>query len=70
MVHRPIPRLNFTPANRTLTLTSPLGKHMTAVLDSHDRLSTVQVPGLTPMSLAYEAHGLVATVSRGDVNRR
>lgn len=58
-------RSAYTSSNRTATLTTPTGRTETTVLDTLDRPVSVQVPGLTQLTLGYEPHGLVSSMTRG-----
>ncbi|HEY2093365.1 MAG TPA: IPT/TIG domain-containing protein [Thermoanaerobaculia bacterium] len=58
-------RSAYTSSNRTVVLTTPQSRTETTVLDSLDRAVSVQVPGLTQLTLGYEPHGLVSSMIQG-----
>jgi RHS repeat-associated protein len=58
-------RSTYTNSTRTLALTSPVGRTQTGTFDTSDRPVSVQVPGLNAVSLGYESHGLVSTMTSG-----
>jgi RHS repeat-associated protein len=55
----------FTASNRTIVDTTPVGRKLTTVLDTLERVSSTQVAGLTPAEFAYDARGRLASLARG-----
>jgi RHS repeat-associated protein len=58
-------RSAYTSSNRTVVLTTPQNRTETTVLDGLDRPVSVQIQGLTQLTLGYESHGLVLSMTRG-----
>jgi RHS repeat-associated protein len=58
-------RLNYSRASRSITITSPVGRVATTVLDANDRPSSIQLPGTAPLTLTYDSHGLPALLALG-----
>ncbi|HEY2092950.1 MAG TPA: RHS repeat-associated core domain-containing protein [Thermoanaerobaculia bacterium] len=56
---------SYTSSNRTFTLTTPTGRTKSVTLDAFDRANSIQVLGLTPVTLGYESHGLISTITAG-----
>ena len=55
----------FTGSTRTYVETSPVGRKTTTVLDSLERVSSVQLGTLLPVQLVYDSHGRVSTATQG-----
>ena len=55
----------FTRATRTLVRTTPAGRQVTTTLDTQGRVVQVAVPAMQPISLGYDAHGRLETVTQG-----
>jgi RHS repeat-associated protein len=55
----------YTDADKTLRLTSPLGRSSLVTLDAAGRPVTLQTPGALPLSLQYDARGRPTTVTQG-----
>ena len=55
----------FAKAPRTITRTTPAGRHVTTTLDNKGRVVMMEVPGVLPVQLAYDAHGRLETVTQG-----
>jgi len=55
----------YNTASRTFTLTTPAGRQSTAILDAKGRLVQATVPGLTPVQLAYDSRGRLASLTQG-----
>ncbi|HEV8433394.1 MAG TPA: IPT/TIG domain-containing protein [Thermoanaerobaculia bacterium] len=58
-------RLNYSKSSRSVTVTSPVGRVATTVLDANDRPSSIQIPGTAPLSITYESHGLPSVLALG-----
>jgi RHS repeat-associated protein len=58
-------RSSYARSTRVLTLTSPQGRTQTSTFDSADHPVSIQIPGLTSLSLGYEGPGLLSSVSSG-----
>ena len=48
-----------------LTRTTPAGRQVTTTLDNKGRVVMMEVPGVLPVQLAYDAHGRLETVTQG-----
>lgn len=55
----------FTSSNRTYVDRTPVGRKATTVLDSLERISSVQLGTLLPAQLAYDARGRLSTITQG-----
>jgi RHS repeat-associated protein len=55
----------YTASNRTYTETSPVGRKLTTVLDSQERLASSEVAGLSPTNFTYDSRGRLSTVTHG-----
>jgi len=55
----------FTASNLTFVDITPVGRTLTAVLDSMERVASTQVAGLLPSNFAYDSRGRLSTVTRG-----
>jgi RHS repeat-associated protein len=55
----------FTASIKTYLNTSPMGRQTTQVLDSLERISSLQIGTLLPMSFTYETRGRLSTVTQG-----
>jgi YD repeat-containing protein len=55
----------FAKAPRTITRTSPVGRQATTTLDNKGRVVMMEVPGVLPVQLAYDAHGRLETATQG-----
>lgn len=55
----------FSPATRTFSLTSPLGRITTRVVDARGHLVLSQAGTLTPATFSYTPEGRLETASRG-----
>ena len=58
----------YTAATKSLVGKTPVGRTITTVLDSQDRVSTVQPTGLALTRLTYDAQGRVVSVAVGTRN--
>jgi RHS repeat-associated protein len=56
----------FDGASRTATVTSPEGRTVTYRYDERGHITSVEVPGFAPVSVAYDGRGLVIEVVQGD----
>ena len=54
----------FTSSNKTYVNTSPAKRTTTTILDSLERLGSVQVGALLPVAFAYDSHGRLSTVTQ------
>jgi len=59
----------FTKATRTLTRTTPAGRIVTTTLDEAGRVVKLELPGVLPVNLTYDAHGRLAMVAQGPRTR-
>ncbi|MGK4006806.1 RHS repeat-associated core domain-containing protein [Sorangium sp. So ce1036] len=55
----------FSRAERTVTRTTPAGRQVTTTLDNRGRLVKIEVPGLLPVDLTYDAHGRLEATAQG-----
>jgi RHS repeat-associated protein len=55
----------FTTSNRTFVDTTPVGRKLTTVLDSKERVSSTQIAGLTASGFAYDSRGRLSTIAQG-----
>ena len=55
----------FTAATKTLVDTSPVKRPTTTILDSLERISSVQVGALLPVQFGYDTNGRLSTVTQG-----
>jgi RHS repeat-associated protein/CSLREA domain-containing protein len=55
----------YNAATRTFTLTTPVGRGSTVVIDTQGRVTSQQVNGLTATSYAYDGRGRLTMVSQG-----
>ncbi|WP_438031825.1 hypothetical protein [Sorangium sp. So ce204] len=55
----------FSKATRTVTRKTPAGRHVTTTLDNRGRLVKIEVPGILPVDLRYDAHGRLETTTQG-----
>jgi len=55
----------FAKAPRTLTRTTPAGRHVTTTLDNKGRVVKMEVPGVLPVDLAYDAYGRLESATQG-----
>ena len=55
----------FTSSNRAYVDTSPVGRKATTVLDSLERVSSVQLGILLPAQVSYDARGRLSTILQG-----
>lgn len=55
----------FTTSTRAFVDTTPVGRKLTTVLDSKERISDTQIAGLTATSFAYDSRGRLSTVTQG-----
>jgi YD repeat-containing protein len=55
----------YDAATRRLTSTSPAGRKVVTTLDANGNAVSVEVPGLAPVSTAYDGFGRVRSVSQG-----
>jgi RHS repeat-associated protein len=55
----------FTTSNRTFVDTTPVGRQLTTVLDSKERIASTQTEGLLVSDFAYDSRGRLSTVTRG-----
>ena len=55
----------FAKAPRTITRTTPVGRHVTTTLDNKGRVVMMEVGGVLPVQLAYDAHGRLETATQG-----
>ena len=56
---------NFTASNLTSVDTTPVGRALTTVLDSQERVASIQIAGLLPTDFAYDSRGRFSTVTQG-----
>jgi RHS repeat-associated protein len=54
----------FTGSSKTYVNTSPAKRTTTTILDSLERISTVQIGALLPVTFAYDSHGRISTVTQ------
>ena len=54
----------FTSSNKTYVNTSPAKRTTTTILDSLERISSVQIGALLPVAFAYDSHGRISTVTQ------
>ena len=50
---------------RTVTTTTPTGRHTTSTLDDQGRVISEQAPGIDPIAYTYDSRGRLATVTQG-----
>jgi RHS repeat-associated protein len=55
----------FTASTNTLVDTSPVKRPTTTILDSLERVSSVQVGALLPVQFAYDTNGRLSTITQG-----
>jgi RHS repeat-associated protein len=55
----------FTASTKTLVDTTPVKRPTTTILDSLERISSVQVGLLLPVQFAYDTNGRLATITHG-----
>ena len=55
----------FAKAPRTVTRTTPTGRHAMTTLDTKGRVVRIEVPGVLAVQLAYDAHGRLETATQG-----
>jgi RHS repeat-associated protein len=55
----------FTGSDRTNVDTTPMGRKMTTVRDSQERIASVQVEGLLATSFTYDARGRLSKATQG-----
>jgi RHS repeat-associated protein len=55
----------FTASTKTWVDTTPMGRKTTTVLDSLERLSSVQIGALLPIQFAYDIKGRLSTIRQG-----
>lgn len=55
----------FTASTKTLVDTTPVKRPATTILDSLERISSVQVGALLPVQFAYDANGRLSTITQG-----
>jgi len=55
----------FTTSTKTLVDTTPVKRPTTTILDSLERISSVQVGALLPVQFAYDANGRLSTITQG-----
>jgi YD repeat-containing protein len=55
----------FSKAQRTVTRTTPAGRRITTRLDDRGRVVQIEVPGILPVQLTYDAHGRLETTAQG-----
>jgi RHS repeat-associated protein len=55
----------FTASTRTWVATTPALRKTTTALDSLERISSMQIGSLLPVTLAYDSHGRLSTVTQG-----
>ncbi len=56
----------FTGSDRTYVDITPAGRKVTTILDSLERIASVQVEGLLPTTFSYDARGRLSTVTQGN----
>jgi RHS repeat-associated protein len=56
---------SYDAGQRKLTLTSAAGRQVSTTLDPQGRPVSIEVPGLSPSSLSYDARGRLSTIRRG-----
>jgi RHS repeat-associated protein len=56
---------SYTGADRTYTETSPVGRTLTSVLDSEERVISSQAPGLGANTFAFDSRGRVSSLAQG-----
>jgi len=52
-------------ATRTMTWTTPSGRVSSSIADALGRVTQLTVPGVTPMTVSYDARGRVASIAQG-----
>jgi RHS repeat-associated protein len=57
--------LTYTGSTRTYIHTTPAGRTVATRLDALERLSSLQVGGLTATNFAYDTHGRLASITEG-----
>ena len=55
----------FTTSDHTYVDTTPVGRKLTTVLDSDERISSAQIAGLTATDFAYDTRGRLSTITQG-----
>jgi YD repeat-containing protein len=50
---------------KTLTRTTPAGRHLTTRLDDRGRVVQIEVPGILPVQLTYDVHGRLEMTAQG-----
>ncbi len=55
----------YTAATRTLQSTSPGSRKVTLITDTQSRPTTIQVPGIADVTMAYDGRGRLQTVTQG-----
>jgi YD repeat-containing protein len=55
----------FSKAQRKVTRTTPAGRRSTTTFDDRGRVVQIEVPGILPVQLTYDAHGRLETTSQG-----
>ena len=55
----------YTGSTRTLRMTSPAGRVTTSTLNSHGRVTRIQVGTLTPIDFSYDPQGRLTTSTQG-----
>ncbi|XXY47145.1 RHS repeat-associated core domain-containing protein [Sorangium sp. So ce269] len=56
---------SFSKATHTVTRRTPVGRQVTTTLDNRGRLVKIEVPGILPVELTYDAHGRIETTTQG-----
>ena len=55
----------YTAASRTLVTTSRASRKVTMITDAQSRPTTIQVPGIADVTMAYDGRGRLQTVTQG-----
>ena len=55
--------VDYTSASRTYVITSPEGRTRTTVVDENGRVTSVQIPGINPITYSYDERGRLQTVA-------
>jgi YD repeat-containing protein len=58
-------RSTYDSVAKTITQVTPVGRQAVATLDTLGRVSQVQLPGVLPVSIQYDARGRPQTVTQG-----
>ncbi|WP_437669669.1 RHS repeat domain-containing protein [Sorangium sp. So ce131] len=60
----------FSKATRTVTRRTPAGREVTTTLDNRGRPVKIEVPGILPVDLTYDARGRLETTVQGERTSR